>query len=158
MKKLLLALTCFGLCSFSEAQDFAQKKVDSHTGAHASKVPVTTAGLETIHGVEKQPLVAATKRLIEALQYVGAPLAETDVAKLKAASGSEPLTTPDPERWIAKKLRTGARKGTKLKERQNVTSGGAPRVGSAAGSSAGCAAGAGPAPSSMPADTDTHDP
>ncbi|MBI5769535.1 MAG: CehA/McbA family metallohydrolase [Verrucomicrobia bacterium] len=38
-----------------------------------------------MHGVEKQPLVAATKRLIEALQYVGAPLAETDVAKLKAA-------------------------------------------------------------------------
>lgn len=89
MKKLLLALASFGLGSFSEAQDSSKNKVHSHTdahaGAHASKASVTTAAFEIIHNVEKQPLMEATKRLIEALQYVGAPLAEADVAKLKVA-------------------------------------------------------------------------
>ncbi len=85
MRKLLLALACFGPCSFSEAQDFAQGKVDSHTGAHAGKAPVTTAGFEIIHSVEKQPLAAAVERLIEALHYIGAPMMDADVAKLKAA-------------------------------------------------------------------------
>ena len=85
MNKLMLAFACFGLCSFSAAQDFAPKKVDSHAGAHASKALVTTTGFEIIHGVEKQPLAAAVERLIEALHYIGAPLADADVAKLKAA-------------------------------------------------------------------------
>ncbi|MEQ2005342.1 MAG: CehA/McbA family metallohydrolase [Limisphaerales bacterium] len=85
MNKLIPVLACFALCSFSEAQDFAQKKVDSHAGAHASKAPVTTAGFEIIQAVEKQPLAAAAERLIEALHYIGAPMADADVAKLKAA-------------------------------------------------------------------------
>lgn len=44
-----------------------------------------TAAFEIIDTVEKQPLVAATERLIEALRYVGAPLAEAEAAKLKTA-------------------------------------------------------------------------
>ncbi len=47
--------------------------------------PLTAAEFETIYDVEKQPLAAATERLIEALEYVGAPLADVDVARLKAA-------------------------------------------------------------------------
>jgi hypothetical protein len=47
--------------------------------------PLSAAEFETIYDVEKQPLVAATNRLIEALQYVGAPLADGDVTRLKAA-------------------------------------------------------------------------
>lgn len=45
----------------------------------------TAAEFEAVDTVEKQPLVAAMERLIEALEYVGAPLADADVAKLKAA-------------------------------------------------------------------------
>lgn len=47
--------------------------------------PLTAAEFETIFDVEKQPLAAATERLIEALQYVGAPMADENVAKLKTA-------------------------------------------------------------------------
>lgn len=43
------------------------------------------AEFDSIVAVEKQPLAAAAQRLIEALEYVGAPLADRDVAKLKAA-------------------------------------------------------------------------
>ncbi len=43
------------------------------------------APFEIVDTVAKQPLVAATERLIEALRYIGAPLAEADVAKLQAA-------------------------------------------------------------------------
>ncbi|HEX7379179.1 MAG TPA: CehA/McbA family metallohydrolase [Pirellulales bacterium] len=46
---------------------------------------MSAAEFDSVVAVEKQPLAAATQRLIEALEYVGAPLAEKDVAKLKAA-------------------------------------------------------------------------
>lgn len=46
---------------------------------------LSAAEFEVIDAVEKQPLVEATKRLIEAMQYVGTPLADGDIAKLKAA-------------------------------------------------------------------------
>ena len=36
--------------------------------------------------VEQQPLVAATERLVQALEYVGSPLATEDAARLKAAA------------------------------------------------------------------------
>lgn len=39
--------------------------------------------------VERQPLVESTKRLVEALKYVGAPLAEADLKKLRAAYASD---------------------------------------------------------------------
>ena len=50
-------------------------------------VPATArAGtLPEVLSVERQPLVAATKRLVEALQYAGTPLPEADLATLKKA-------------------------------------------------------------------------
>ncbi|MBI5761339.1 MAG: CehA/McbA family metallohydrolase [Planctomycetales bacterium] len=48
--------------------------------------PVSSAAdLPLVADVEPQPLAAATERLIEALQYVGAPLAAADEAALKSA-------------------------------------------------------------------------
>lgn len=47
--------------------------------------PAWAAEWETVYSVEKQPLVAATERLIEAMRYVGAPLTDEDVTRLKAA-------------------------------------------------------------------------
>ncbi len=41
--------------------------------------------LPMVHGVEHQPLVAATERLIEALEYVGAPLSAEDSKTINAA-------------------------------------------------------------------------
>ena len=43
------------------------------------------AELEPVYDVEQQPLVAATERLLQALEYVGAPLPPDDVASLRAA-------------------------------------------------------------------------
>ena len=43
------------------------------------------ADLKPITTVERQPFVAATARLMEALTYVGAPLNEEDTQALKAA-------------------------------------------------------------------------
>ena len=50
-------------------------------------VPLTVrAGkLPEVLSVERQPLVAATKRLVEALEYAGTPLPEADLAALKKA-------------------------------------------------------------------------
>lgn len=48
-------------------------------------MPLAAAEFEVIEAVEKQPLAAATDRLIDALEYVGAPLAREDVAKLRVA-------------------------------------------------------------------------
>ncbi len=45
--------------------------------------------LEIVHGVAKQPLVAATERLIEALEFAGAPLDSDVVAKLREAGRLE---------------------------------------------------------------------
>jgi hypothetical protein len=45
----------------------------------------TAAELKLITDVEQQPLAAATKRLLDALEYVGAPLAPNDTKALKAA-------------------------------------------------------------------------
>ncbi|MEZ6046775.1 MAG: CehA/McbA family metallohydrolase [Planctomycetaceae bacterium] len=42
-------------------------------------------GLAIVDHVEKQPFVAATKRLVEALEYVGSPLSSEEVKKLEAA-------------------------------------------------------------------------
>ena len=42
-------------------------------------------GLPIIDYVEKQPFVAATKRLVEALEYVGTPLSAEELEKLDAA-------------------------------------------------------------------------
>ena len=46
--------------------------------ARAQKLPL-------ISEVEAQPLIAATERLIEALEYVGAPLSDQDAGNLKAS-------------------------------------------------------------------------
>ncbi|MBQ16011.1 MAG: hypothetical protein CMJ65_02675 [Planctomycetaceae bacterium] len=48
-------------------------------------LPVNAAGLPVVESVEHQPLVAATRRLVDALEYAGAPLSKTDNAALKAA-------------------------------------------------------------------------
>ncbi len=53
-----------------------------------TSIPATSlsaADLEVVAGVEHQPFVAATERLIEALNYVGAPLSEEDRAALDEA-------------------------------------------------------------------------
>ncbi len=52
-----------------------------------ASVPLRAAEFEIITTVEKQPLVAAVERMMEALHYIGAPLAEADAVKLKAAMG-----------------------------------------------------------------------
>lgn len=54
----------------------------SSSPAAADEIPVVTR-------VEKQPLVAATNRITEALRYVGAPLSDADVSKLKQAAEIE---------------------------------------------------------------------
>lgn len=49
----------------------------------------SAAELGLVQNVEHQPLAAACERLLEALTYVGAPLAEDDANALKAAMKSE---------------------------------------------------------------------
>jgi hypothetical protein len=46
---------------------------------------ISGAELPLVTDVEQQPLAAATERVLEALQYVGAPLAPADEAAVKAA-------------------------------------------------------------------------
>lgn len=60
--------------------------------------PSTTLAAEfpQVDKVERQPLVAATKRLVTALEYVGSPLLKKDAAALNAA-----LTHPQNARAIA---------------------------------------------------------
>ena len=65
LRAVLLALTAVAGSSFSRA-------------VRADDLPLVT-------GIEQQPLVAATQRLIEALQYVGAPLSDSDLRALRAA-------------------------------------------------------------------------
>ena len=48
-------------------------------------IAAQAAELPFVENVEQQPLVAATERLLEALEYVGAPLAADDLAQLKTA-------------------------------------------------------------------------
>lgn len=56
-------------------------------GSLSSSLPVTIAtAMEPVVKVERQPLISATERLIEALTYVGAPLNEQDLAAIKAAT------------------------------------------------------------------------
>lgn len=71
MRGLMLTITVitFAPCCTADGQD----------------VPVVTA-------VEHQPLVSATKRLVEALTYVGSPLSDKDSAALKAAWDNQKQT------------------------------------------------------------------
>ncbi len=55
-----------------------------------------TDELSRVVGVEFQPLAAATQRLIEALDYLGAPLSENDLAAIEEA-----LISENPEQAIA---------------------------------------------------------
>lgn len=48
-----------------------------------------TAEIEPVTAVEKQPLVAATERLIEALEFAGSPLSATERDELNAAFKAE---------------------------------------------------------------------
>ncbi len=48
-----------------------------------------SAELPMVDKVAYQPLVSSTKRLMEALDYVGAPLSEADALKLKSAMASD---------------------------------------------------------------------
>ncbi|MCH8828621.1 MAG: CehA/McbA family metallohydrolase, partial [Planctomycetes bacterium] len=50
-----------------------------------SSPAATAADFPQVTKVERQPLVAATKRLVSALNYIGAPLAKKDAAALEAA-------------------------------------------------------------------------
>ncbi len=50
---------------------------------------VSAAKLEVVQNVEHQPLAAACERLMEALQYVGAPLSDADAKTLKASIKSK---------------------------------------------------------------------
>ncbi|MCA9117277.1 MAG: CehA/McbA family metallohydrolase, partial [Planctomycetaceae bacterium] len=56
------------------AEEVAPKKANANDGA-----------LPVVRNVEQQPLVAATKRLVQALEYVGAPLKPQDAQRLEAA-------------------------------------------------------------------------
>ena len=47
--------------------------------------PVAAGELPEVVSVERQPLVAATKRLVEALKYAGTPLPESDLSALHKA-------------------------------------------------------------------------
>ncbi len=47
--------------------------------------PVSAADIDVVPKVERQPFVAATERLVQALDLVGAPLSGSDQAALKAA-------------------------------------------------------------------------
>ena len=53
----------------------------------------TSAGsadeLDIVTAVEFQPFASATQRLIEALDYLGSPLSETDLSVIKAALVSD---------------------------------------------------------------------
>lgn len=51
----------------------------------ASVTPLAAEELPLVRGVEHQPFVAATERLLQALDYVGAPLSETDAESLQTA-------------------------------------------------------------------------
>ncbi|CAN5342207.1 hypothetical protein BH23VER1_BH23VER1_22900 [soil metagenome] len=51
--------------------------------------PHPAGALETVEGVADQPLVAATRRLVQALELVGSPLPAVEVAALEAAYGSD---------------------------------------------------------------------
>src|SRR6188508_111925 len=58
----------------------------------AIALPLGGVRLLASGGVDLQPLLAQTRRLIDAMQYLGEPFADTDVAALTSAanSGSEP--------------------------------------------------------------------
>ncbi|HUG92351.1 MAG TPA: CehA/McbA family metallohydrolase, partial [Planctomycetaceae bacterium] len=67
------------------------------TAAAIAALPAATAlagagasGLPVVSGVERQPLVAATERLLEALEYIGAPLGDDDKQTLRKV-----LANPD---------------------------------------------------------------
>src|SRR5262249_47428292 len=51
-------------------------------------VPLAAADLPRVYKVERQPLEAQVKRLVEALEFVGAPLPEADARTLKMWMGS----------------------------------------------------------------------
>ena len=57
----------------------------------AAMLPVQTQAetLPIVTAVERQPLASSTKRLVEALDYVGAPLSKQDTAALQAALALE---------------------------------------------------------------------
>ena len=58
-------------------------------GLHPTSPTSRAEELELVFGVERQPLVAATNRLVEAMQFMGSPLAPEVVAELEAASKLE---------------------------------------------------------------------
>ena len=51
--------------------------------------PAAAAEFDVVRNVEAQPLIAATERLLQALDVVGAPLPEEDVAALREAMQQE---------------------------------------------------------------------
>ena len=51
--------------------------------------PLVAADFPQVKKVERQPLVAATKRLVQALTYVGAPLSKADAKALEKAMAAE---------------------------------------------------------------------
>jgi len=72
----------FGLCLFSP---FAVAAAFTAACVLLMTTSLQAADFPQVEKVERQPLVAATKRLAVALQYVGAPLAEKDRKSLEAA-------------------------------------------------------------------------
>ncbi len=81
----IAGLLMFTLSSVGSAEEL---KLDSPVGSAEE--------LKLVAGVEFQPLASATKRLIEALDYLGAPLAAKDQIALEAA-----LISTDHEQAIA---------------------------------------------------------
>ena len=78
------------------ALTFWQKRVraaNADLDADSSDVVESTspspAGLTTVNSVESQPLLASIHRLIDAMQYVGSPLAPQTVAELKKLSAAD---------------------------------------------------------------------
>src|SRR5262245_45420423 len=76
-------------------------------------------GLPQVEDVERQPLVAQVKRLVEALDYLGVPLREVDRAALDAA-GKE-MDSAAVTAAVQKVLDPYCLAGVELKSDQEVT-------------------------------------
>ncbi len=82
---LLSCLVVLGGVLWLVAKPSLKTNVITALSTAAQSSTASAAELPVVTSVERQPLVAATERLIEALEFVGAPLADADLTALRAA-------------------------------------------------------------------------
>ena len=94
---LWLVLCVAGCDSPTSTPVVRQDNADTSAAPFREKMEITTTdpvpqdvspesdSLEIVSEVDRQPLVSQTRRLIEALDFAGSPLSETDVRALRAA-------------------------------------------------------------------------